>query len=125
MADNVFDKLDEQSLKIDKLTEQVANITDTLQKSNNQREVNIRVKLKQPMPPFASAKQFQTKTPHKAIPSSKKQAAKHTTQPAQPHQTYQAHYKKQRLHLQKAKAPKKTMYPDKICSFHNVPRQFC
>lgn len=31
MADNVFDKLDEQSLKIDKLTEQVANITDTLQ----------------------------------------------------------------------------------------------
>ena len=32
MADNVFDKLDEQSLKIDKLTEQVANITDTLQK---------------------------------------------------------------------------------------------
>lgn len=38
MADNVFDKLDEQSLKIDKLTEQVANITDTLQKSNNQEQ---------------------------------------------------------------------------------------
>ena len=38
MADNIFDKLDEQSLKIDKLTEQVANITDTLQKSNNQEQ---------------------------------------------------------------------------------------
>lgn len=38
MADNVFDKLDEQSLKIDKLAEQVANITDTLQKSNNQEQ---------------------------------------------------------------------------------------
>lgn len=38
MADNVFDKLGEQSLKIDKLTEQVANITDTLQKSNNQEQ---------------------------------------------------------------------------------------
>ena len=38
MADNVFDKLDEQSLKIDKLNEQVANITDTLQKSNNQEQ---------------------------------------------------------------------------------------
>lgn len=41
MADNVFDKLDEQSLKIDKLTEQVANITDTLQKTSNQeRQTN-------------------------------------------------------------------------------------
>ena len=36
MADNVFDKLDEQSLKIDKLAEQGGNITDSLQKSNNQ-----------------------------------------------------------------------------------------
>lgn len=36
MADNVFDKLDEQALKIDKLTERVEGITDVLQKSNGQ-----------------------------------------------------------------------------------------